>query len=147
MASSASVTLIADRAVETLRRASLDLGPGLSGQQIAGIEAKYGFTFHPDHAGVLRQVTPEGWLDWLGNEQTVLDRLNLPVEGTVFDVEENGFWLPEWGVRPRGMADEVMVARGHLATVPRLVPIVGHHRYLPAAPAPSGSPVFDRRKA
>ncbi|MBL0888960.1 hypothetical protein [Myceligenerans indicum] len=41
---------------------------------------------------------------------------------------------------PATTPEAIDLARNYLATVPRLVPIVGH-RYLPATPAPRGSPV------
>lgn len=70
-----AVIPIADLAIRVLRRSRLDLGPGLTSDQIADIQATFGFTFNRDHIDVLRHVTPEGWIDWTGKEQTIRDSL------------------------------------------------------------------------
>lgn len=134
------MTPVADRALRVLRRSRLDLGPGLSEKEIRDIQAAYGFTFHCDHAAVLRQATPEGWIDWLGDSGRVREALAWPVEGVLFDVER-GFWMPAWGERPASKSAAEEVARHHLEKVPTLVPIYGH-RYIPAAPERPGAPVF-----
>lgn len=130
------MTKIADLAIEALRHFNVELGPGLTAEQIGTIEATYDFRFNPDHAALLSQASPAGWLDWFGDPGFVRRSLDWPVEGTIFDVEENGFWLTEWGPRPAITAAAVDLARNHLAAVPRLIPIVGH-RYQAAAPAPA----------
>jgi hypothetical protein len=137
----ATMTKIADLAIEALRHFKVGLGPGLTADQISTIEATYDFQFNADHAALLSQVSPAGWVDWLGDPEVVRRSLDWPVEGTIFDVEENGFWLADWDPRPATTSEAVDRARNYLAAVPRLIPIVGH-RYQPAAPAPSGSPVF-----
>lgn len=96
----ADVSPIADLAIRILRRSGLRLGRGLADAQIAEIQAAYGFTFNRDHADVLRQVTPEGWVDWFrDDEEAVRDSLAWPIEGLLLDVER-GFWMPSWGERP-----------------------------------------------
>ncbi|MCY1675756.1 hypothetical protein OVA06_13740 [Pseudarthrobacter sp. SL88] len=59
----------------------------------------------------------------------------------LFDVGENGFWPEEWGERPTQVEEVLPAARERLRTVPVLIPIYSH-RFMPAAPAPAGSPVF-----
>ncbi|SEG37032.1 hypothetical protein SAMN02982929_01872 [Saccharopolyspora kobensis] len=137
------MTAIAGRALERLRRAGIPLGPGLSEQQLRSAEHRFGIAFGPDHAALLRQATPRGpgWVDWLGNPEEVRQRLALPLEGVLFDVRENAFWPDRWGSRPASKPGALEKAREHLARVPVLLPVYGH-RFLPAAPAGSGSPVF-----
>lgn len=135
-----AVSPIADLAIRILHRSRLDLRPGLTSDQIADIQATFGFTFNRDHIDVLRHVTPEGWIDWTGDEQTIRDSLAWPIEGVLYDVER-AFWMPAWGERPATKAAAIGVARHHLTTAPQLVPVYGH-RYIPAAPEPSGAPVF-----
>jgi hypothetical protein len=93
------VSPIADLAIRILHRSRLDLGPGLTSDQIAGIQATFGFTFNRDHVDVLRRVTPEGWIDWTGDEQNIRDSLARPIEGVLYDVER-AFWMSAWGERP-----------------------------------------------
>ena len=56
-------------------------------------------------------------------------------------VLNNGFWPASWGERPVDDERAEALARDHLASVPKLVPIYSH-RYLLAAPAPMPGPVF-----
>lgn len=137
------MTAIAQRALELLHRAGIALGPGLSAQQLSAVEDRFGIAFGPDHAALLRQATPRGpgWVDWLGDAGDVRRRLFAPVDGVLFDVRVNAFWPERWGPRPESEAAAVRVAEQHLARVPVLLPVYGH-RFLPAAPAGTGSPVF-----
>lgn len=54
------MTSVVDRALQTLERARVALGPGLTEDQLAELQNTYGFTFSVDHAALLRQTTPEG---------------------------------------------------------------------------------------
>lgn len=137
------MTAISLRALELLRRADIPLGPGLSAQQLSAVEDRFGIAFGPDHADLLRQAVPRGpgWVDWLGNAGDVRRRLSAPVDGVLFDVRENAFWPRRWGPRPSSESAAVELAEEHLARVPGLLPVYGH-RFLPAAPAGTGSPVF-----
>ncbi|WP_125775810.1 hypothetical protein [Antribacter gilvus] len=134
------VSPVATQTIRVLDRAGLDLGPGLTDDQIAQVEGSYGFRFNRDHVDVLRQVTPAGWIDWLGDAETVRGVLDWPIRGVLFDVG-HAFWMPAWGERPPTKAAAIDRAREHLHRAPQLVPVRGH-RYLPAAPQPSRAPVF-----
>lgn len=134
------MTPVADLALHALRRSCLHLGPGYTDRELSDIQAEYGFTFHRDHADVLREVTPAGWTDWLGDSTRVRGALDWPIEGVLFDVK-NAFWLPAWGERPASREAALELARQQLARVPKLVPIYGH-RYIAAGPEWSGAPVF-----
>lgn len=134
------MTPVADLALRALRRTSLELGPGYTDGELRDVQAEYGFTFQRDHADVLREVTPEGWFDWLGDSTRVRAALAWPIDGVLLDVK-NAFWFPEWGIRPEPREAALELASQHLARVPQLVPVYGH-RYIPAAPERSGAPVF-----
>ncbi|MDQ0102159.1 hypothetical protein J2T10_001805 [Paenarthrobacter nicotinovorans] len=82
-----------------------------------------------------------GWVDWLGDPVGIQKRLDWPRDGVLFDVRESAFWPEEWGERPTEVEEALPAARQRLRTVPVLVPIYSH-RFMPAAPAPAGSPVF-----
>ncbi|BCW06003.1 hypothetical protein NtRootA1_21410 [Arthrobacter sp. NtRootA1] len=81
------------------------------------------------------------WIDWLGDPRGVQKRLDWPRDGVLFDVSENVFWPEEWGERPTEVEEALLAARERLRTMPSLIPIYSH-RFMPAAPAPAGSPVF-----
>ncbi|MFD8708041.1 hypothetical protein ACFV1W_36600 [Kitasatospora sp. NPDC059648] len=126
------LTVEAARELQLLLRAGI--GPGLSEQELDDVEARFGFRFAADHQVFLSAGLPHGsrgWPDWRhGDPEDLRERLSLPVEGVLFDVEHNGFWHPTWGPRPEAVPDALRTARGELATVPQLVPVYGH-RYLP----------------
>ncbi|MEU4090509.1 hypothetical protein [Streptomyces aureus] len=130
------------------------IGPGLTDAEFAEIEDAYGFEFGDDHraflaAGVPVNGTPRQgqmwerpWPEWRGGDPAELrKRLERPVEGVLFDVENNDFWYEAWGERPA--ADEAALERARLCLrdVPVLVPVYSH-RYLPAGRGTSGHPVL-----
>jgi hypothetical protein len=119
--------------------------PGLSEQEFARIEAELGFEFAEDHRAFLAAgvpMGPGGWPDWrAGDPKRLRDQLRCPVEGLLFDVENAGFWVEDWGSRPAATADALAVAGHELAKVPTMVPIAGH-RYLPSGRENWGHPVL-----
>jgi hypothetical protein len=133
-----------ERAVSLLRRAAITLDHGLNETELATIEQRFGFTFAPDHRELLAEVLPTGdrWVNWRSDAvESIASRLAWPTDGTIFDVRENGFWPRSWGPRPPDEGEAEALARTRMAAVPVLVPLYSH-RFLPAAPAPPGSPVF-----
>jgi hypothetical protein len=134
---------IADACVAMLRGRGIRLAEGLSSDEFAEIEGRFDFTFGEDHAALLKLGVPtgEGWVDWRGPAEELRPRLAWPIDGILFDVEHNAFWPRSWGPRPTGAAQAIFEARRHLLSWSKLVPLFSH-RYMPAAPAPSGAPVF-----
>ena len=129
---------------QLLRRAGVELEAGLSAEEIDAVQERFGFRFLPEHRDFLSRQLPrgKGWPDWRYGEMEELEsRLSWPVDSALFDVENNVFWPRTWGPRPEPLEDALRIARRHLEAVPGLVPVYGH-RYLPAEPAPSPSPVF-----
>jgi len=125
-----------EAALTVLRQAGVLLGAGLSRAERETVEARYGFTFAPDHARLLAAALPsgEGWPDWRhGPEDDLRRRLDAPVDGVLFDVSVNGFWPASWGARPADPGEAVREARARVLLWPRLVP-VRWHRYLGAGP-------------
>jgi hypothetical protein len=126
-----------------LERAHVQLTPGLSEAEMAQIETTLGLTFSHDHRELLAAALPVGeyWADWRNLSNPYLQwALTWPVEGVLFDVEEDGFWLEDWGSRPPNLADALAVAREQIERWPRLVPIYSH-RYTESGGA-RGAPVF-----
>lgn len=135
---------IAGSALQLLRAAGVRLEPGLTPDELAAIDRRFGFEFNPDHRGLLQLALPsgDGWPDWRdGDAEALRRRLDAPLHGLLFDVEHNGFWPAPWGSRPTDLDEALATARHRLATVPRLVPVY-RARYAPAAPAPANSPVL-----
>jgi hypothetical protein len=81
-------------------------------------------------------------VDWRApSHEEIQARLDWPVDGVIFDVHNNGFWPSSWGERATEPISVERQARERLRHVPKVVPIYSH-RYLPAAPAPTPSPVL-----
>lgn len=123
-------------AQQLLRALPFSVDPGLTAAELR----RLGIAFNPDHRTLLTSGVPvgDGWPDW--RSPAVLSLLSAPVEGVLFDVTENDFWLTSWGIRPSTPSRALDVARRALAAAPSLVPVY-KHRYTPALPAP-GLPVF-----
>lgn len=135
---------VAERAFAALVEAGARLEPGLTEAERVDVEARWGFRFCDDHAAMLALGVPvgDGWLDWRDDPEIIVRaRLDLPVDGLLFDVGHNGFWPASWGERPAAAAAAEAAAREQLARWPRLVPLYGH-RYVPAGPCPAPAPVL-----
>ena len=128
---------------------------GLSEGEIDEAERRYGLDFPPDYRlflRVLHATTPrqigarfvEGrgmraverpaFFDWRRDDEDIREALAWPLDGLLFDIENNALWLPSWGPRP----DSVPERRGHVealvANAPKLVPVVGHRYIVPVEP-------------
>ncbi|WP_315093126.1 hypothetical protein [uncultured Cellulomonas sp.] len=131
-----------DGVLAGLDAAGVWLDPGLSADELADVERRFGFTFCADHRDLLTLAVPVGdhWPDWLDDDESPLRaRLAWPVDSVVADVLAGDFWPASWGPRP---ADDLEAqARRQLEQVPTMVPVYSH-RYLPSGTAAPGVPVF-----
>ncbi len=130
--------------VDRLRCWNCIVTPGLSDGEVTEIEARFGFRFPPDLKCFLQQILPisDGWVDWRNSTDTkIQERLNWPLDGLIFDIEHNAFWLDTWGKKPDVLADAVEIAGTEVAKAPTLIPIFSH-RYMPDDPPLAGNPVF-----
>jgi hypothetical protein len=79
-----------------LRRSGADLSPGLSESEIDRLEERHGFHLAPDHRVMLSialSLDRDGrWPDWRKGDPDVLrKRVEWPIEGILFDVQQNSF--------------------------------------------------------
>jgi hypothetical protein len=117
---------------------------GLSTEEIREIENEFSFSFPQDLAEFLNVALPvsDRFPDWRnGSRDDLRTWLDLPCAGILFDVENNDFWLPEWGDRPKNIEQTKQVLRGLIGHAPTLIPIYAH-RMIPDRPIQSGNPVF-----
>jgi hypothetical protein len=114
----------------------LPVGEGLTGNELRRVEREFGIRFNPDHRSLITAGMPHGgrWPDWRdGDREALRAWLDEPVDGVLFDVEENGFWWHGWGERPGDVTQALAQACVRLKGAPSLVPIYGH-RFCPALP-------------
>lgn len=117
---------------------------GLNDAEVANVEARFGFRFPPDLRAFLQTALPrgKGFPDWrAADDEALLDWLDLPRQGILFDVEHNGFWLSEWGPVPTTLAKARRIVSRLVKEAPVLIPICSH-RMMPDDPNTAGNPVF-----
>jgi hypothetical protein len=102
------------------------------------VENQFSFRFPPDLRAFLQTALPRGerFPDWRhGNEAALREWFDMPLEGILFDVQYNQFWLDEWGRRPAALSEALRITREQVAAAPRLIPVFGH-RMMPDEPTP-----------
>ena len=117
---------------------------GLSDEEVVRIERTYDFRFPPDLAAFLQTALPTGprFPNWRSGDLAHLrEWLSIPLEGILFDIEHNGFWMREWGNLPELIEDAKQIATNLINAAPRMIPIYGH-RMIPDEPYEAGNPVF-----
>lgn len=122
---------------------------GLSDAEIRQIEEKFAFQFPPDLKLLLHTALPvsNDFAEWRSaltspdGYEVVLSRLEWPWEGMLFDMENNDFWIKDWGPKPTAKEEQIHIARQFYNTYPKLIPIYSH-RYIPCTPLEAGNPVF-----
>lgn len=122
----------------------IECDAGLSEAEILGFENEFGIHFPEDLRSFLRFVLPvsDRFPDWRnGDRDELRSWIELPLEGILFDVEHNGFWLPGWGRRPETMFGARRIVSQLVANAPKLIPVYGH-RMIPDRPVLAGNPVF-----
>lgn len=127
-----------------LSYASEPIAAGLTADEVADVEERFGFRFAPVHRAFLSIGMPRGpqWPNWrAGSARSLRRRVQAPVDGVVADVLEHDFWPAAWGARPTTDDDREVVARAALRTVPALVPLFAWC-YLPAGERSFDAPVL-----
>lgn len=140
------MALIGREAAALLNDAGIELGPGLTESEFDSVHERFGFHFNPDHRSLLATALPLGdrWPDWRNGDDLELETwLDSVAEGFIWDAlhQSPPFWPPSWGTLPSSAEDIATTVRRELRGWPRLIPIYAH-RFTPAAPSPSESPVF-----
>jgi hypothetical protein len=129
---------------EDLRAYEVTFEPGLTEAELAAVEERFAFRFPPDLQTLLQIALPtsRGFPNWRRDpEDDIRHWLAWPLHGIGFDVEHNGFWMTEWGDRPRNLSEAKEIARRAVAAAPALIPVY-QHRFLPAEPHEAGNPVL-----
>ncbi len=82
------------------------------------------------------------WINWreMGSND-IKNAFEWVYEGIYFDIENNDFWLKEWGEKPRNLKKAFSVAKKKIDEAPKLIPIYSH-RYIPAVPTERNNPVL-----
>lgn len=114
---------------------------GYKADELAEAQERYGLCFPPDLIDLLLDRRPVDWWDWRSDDQGIRSALKRPLEGLLFDLENNDLWWPEWGERPASAAGRAAILTSIVNAAPRLIPLYSH-RYIPETPQEAGNPVF-----
>jgi hypothetical protein len=117
---------------------------GLTHTEILQIEERYQFRFPPDLRDFLMFALPisNGFLNWReADEERIVKSLLWPYIAICFYIDDNSFWLKEWGERSASLDEAFAIAKKAVEEAPVLIPIAGH-RYIPDRPNEAGNPVF-----
>ncbi|MDI4647477.1 SMI1/KNR4 family protein [Cohnella hashimotonis] len=135
---------------ETIRKMKDDgvvFAEGLTESEFVLIEQKYDFCFPPDLKEFLSITLPTSnqFINWRDmskrNVQLIQERFDWCLQGMLFDVEHNNFWLQEWGVKPVDLEAAKGKCIVQYRNAPKLIPIYSH-RYIPETPFEAGNPIL-----
>lgn len=128
--------------IDKLKKRGVDFLDGLTDSEIDAIEGEFDFTFPEDFRLFLQTAVPQGnaFVDWRSMPD-IKKRMDYVWEGIFFDIQKNSFWYKGWGEKPASLEEQLRVAKEHLKTYPKLIPIFSH-RYIPSPPSSAGNPVF-----
>ena len=130
--------------LQILTEAGVSMAPGLTTHEVDRAEFVIGAKFPPDLCALLSEGLPlgKGFPNWREpDSETIRNQLAWPLDGMAFSIENNQFWLNDWGERPAVLAQALAIARTKVADAPRLIPVYGH-RYIAAEPELDGNPIF-----
>ena len=135
--------------IDLLAKKDVAFDSGLSDNEVVQIESKFNLIFPPDLKLFLQTALPisDRFVNWrLGlhssdEEKAISERLNWPLDGMLFDIQNNNYWCEDWGAMPDNQNDRIEIAKKHYETYPQLIPIYSH-RYIPSRPCENGNPVF-----
>lgn len=118
---------------------------GMSDEQINIVQELYKITFPPELRELLMSFNPYQLYNWADltekNIAKMKDILSWPINGIIFDVKENSFWMDAWGKKPENMQLAIDLAKYNLDKTPMLIPIYSH-RYIPSIPSETGNPIY-----
>lgn len=138
-----------NRIIKLLKSKEISFDKGLSNVEIIKVESDFNISFPEDLKMFLQTELPtsSGFVHWrygINSEKgkkEIENRLNWPIEGILFDVQENSFWLEEWNDKPENPEERIKKALNELAKQPKLIPIYSH-RYISEKPKGMNNPIF-----
>lgn len=129
--------------LKKLKYKGIEIAEPLSEEETLIIEKRYEIKFPSDLRDFLQTGMPIGnrFLNWRTEDhELLLDRLNRPREGILFDVE-HGYWHDKWGNKPNDLNEAKEIINKIIDDAPKLIPIYSH-RYIPSEQNEIGNPVY-----
>ena len=134
---------------QILENKGIEIHNGLSDEEFEKIEKFYNIKFPKVLKILYKSFLPNlyNWRDFSeDNVEKIKKYLNMPIEGILFDIQYNSFWMDCFGEKTGDIEQNKAKAEEYLKNakeeeVPRLIPIYSH-RYVPSFPDSIDVPVF-----
>jgi hypothetical protein len=138
-----------EQLIEILRNKSIQFENGLTNDEIHNIQEAFNIKFPPDLKLFLQVAQPisDGFVNWRdclssnSSKQKLNHMLDWPLEGILFDVENNEFWIENWGEMPTSYLEKEEIVKQNYIRYPKLLPIYSY-RYIPCEPEELDNPIF-----
>lgn len=131
-----------------LTNAGITFEKGLSNEEFQKIESVYGIVFPPDLKSIYRNFLPisnqfYNWRDFSDeNIEKIKRQIYYPIDGIMFDIERNDFWIKDFGEKSGSITTDLENAKKYMEkNVPILIPIFGH-RYISSYPCEANNPIY-----
>jgi hypothetical protein len=135
--------------IQLLRNRGVIFEKGLLDKECNDINHMFNINFPADLNLFLQIALPvsTGFMNWRKalvsdkEEKIIRKQLYWPLEGMLFNVENNAFWDKDWGTKPNSFEEQKEVVEQNYQKYPTLIPIY-LHRYIPSYPNEEGNPIF-----
>lgn len=135
--------------INLLSNKGVKFAHGLSDDEVFQIEQKFNIQFPPDLKAFLQTKLPinRSFVNWrLGlrsksESDLIKEKFKRILEGILFDIEVNGFWLRAWGEKPNNLNECFEITKRHYKNYPKMIPICSH-RYIASLPHKTDNPIF-----
>ena len=132
-----------------LENKGIEIYDGLSDEEFEKIENFYNIKFPKVLRILYKSFLPNfyNWRDFSENNvKKVKKYLNMPIEGILFDIENNNFWMDCLGEKTGNLQQDKAKAKNYLKNakeeeVPKLIPIYSHI-FVPSFPDNIYVPIF-----
>ena len=109
----------------------IKISNGMSEKEIKKVEKIYQIVFPKDYKEILKEFVLDcnNWRDISEKNISYLkDKINAPIEGIIFDIENNGFWMNEFGNKPKNIQERVNIFLKYIEknNIPKLIPILNN---------------------
>lgn len=127
----------------------IEFDKGLNKGEFEELENKFSVKFPEDYKIFLDKGLPisNGFINWReglkSNEAAIeiINKLNWPLDGLLYDVQHNNYWDDKWGQKPNTFDEAKEIIKREFCKIPKLIPVYGH-RYIPMEPNEIGNPIF-----
>lgn len=131
-----------------LLKNNIILKKGLSNKDFDKIKKIYNLTFPTDLKMIYENYLPvsTNFYDWsdfsVDNVNYIKEIINRPLDGILFDIEFNKFWMECFGEKTKDLKYNLKIAQKYYENnVYKPIPIYSH-RYIPSYPSTENNPIF-----